>query len=350
VSNSYESVLIGRFISGVGVGIVSMAAPLYLAEVSPPHYRGTFVSLYQLCVALGILVSFCANYFFAEAGQWRWMFAIGIFPAVLQMFALFFLPDTPAWLFSHDRDKQAIEALGRLRKDKHWVSQVPEMKATGHKGRAGKWKDLLSPKLRFILIIGFILGAVQQLTGVNAVIYYAPKIFGSSGFESATGAIIASICIGGINVLATGLSAWILDRVGRRILLLIGVAGMAVSLGFLSIAFFTASVLIDKISIISLMAYIAFFAIGLGPVTWVILSEIYPLKVRGKALTIAIFLNWACNYLVSLTFLHLISDIGPQGTFLMYALISAATFWFIYRFIPETRGKSLEEIEHLVTR
>jgi SP family galactose:H+ symporter-like MFS transporter len=350
LSNSYEVLLLGRFISGIGVGIISLCAPLYLAEVSPPHFRGSFVSLYQLFLAFGILFSFAINYFFAANAQWRWMFAIGIFPALLQMVALFFLPETPAWLFSCGKEKLAMDTLQLLRKDKGWMKQIDEMKSAAKPGKMGKWKDLFSTKMRFILLVGFTLSALQQVTGINTVIFYAPKIFGTAGFESTTGAIVATIGIGLINVLATGLSTWLLDRVGRRILLLIGVAGMAVSLGLLSVAFFTASSLIGNLSVISLMAYVAFFAIGIGPITWVILSEIYPMKIRGKAMTVAIFINWAFNYLVSLTFLNLIGTLGAQGAFLLYALISAFAFWFIYRFIPETQGKSLEEIERLVTK
>ncbi len=350
LGNSYEILLIGRFISGIGVGIISLAAPLYLAEVSPPHFRGSFVALFQVCIALGILLSYGVSYWFAESADWRWMFAIGIFPAALQMLALFFLPETPAWLFSHGKETLAVETIKRFRKDKSWMKQIEEMKAVDKPGKVGRWKDLFSPKLRFIFVVGLVLSALQQITGVNAVVYFAPKIFGSAGFESASSAIFASIFLGIVNVLATGLSAWLLDRVGRRVLLLIGVTGMTLSLFCLSIAFFTASSHIGAISIVSLMGYIAFFAIGLGPITWVVLSEVFPLKIRGKAMTVALFINWVCNYLISFTFLDLVDALGSKWTFLLYALISAVAIWFIRSFIPETRGKSLEEIESLVQR
>ncbi len=343
--NSYEHLLLGRFISGLGVGIVSLAAPLYLAEISPARYRGSFVSLFQLAIAIGILFSFAVNYLFAESANWRWMFVMGIFPAIVQMLALFFLPETPAWLFKRGLEKHAIMIIARLRRDTHWQMQVEAMKNTANPQESGNWKSLFSPKLRFILMIGVILSACQQITGINTVIFYAPKIFDLAGFHSTTGAIVATCGIGAINVLVTGLSVLLLRKIGRRTLLLIGVAGMALSLTFLAIAFFTEWSFIDRASVLSLMGYVAFFAIGLGPVTWVILSEIYPLKVRGKAMTIVIFVNWACNYLVSLTFLDLIAMLKIEGAFLLYALVSALALWFIYRFIPETRGKSLEEIE-----
>ena len=343
--HSLEAILLGRFISGVSIGVISVAAPLYLAEISPPHHRGAFVSGYQLAITLGILGSFIVNFFLADSGNWRGMFAIGMIPALVQWLALFFVPESPAWLFRHGRDELAIKTLRRLRKDHEWRHQVEAMKSTIDPHKRGVWKTLFSSKLRPVLLIGVLLSIVQQITGINTVIYYAPKIFETAGFTSATVAILATLGIGIVNVVATVFSVWLLDRVGRRILLIIGSLGMACSLGFLSAAFFSQSAMIDQIALFSLMGYVVFFAIGLGPSTWVILSEIYPLKVRGKAMTLATFANWAFNYLVALTFLDLLHSIGAEGTFLLYALISAMSCWFIFRFIPETKGKSLEEIE-----
>ena len=288
LSESYEMLLIGRFISGLGVGVIALSAPLYLAEVSPPHYRGRFVACYQLAIAFGILTSFFVNYIFSLSADWRWMFAIGIFPALFQMVALFFLPETPAWLFKHGLHEHAILTLGRLRKDKEWMHHIEEMKTAASPLKKGAWKTLFHSKLRFVLIIGVLLSSFQQITGINTVIFYAPKIFQTAGFASATGAILATLGIGIVNVLVTLVSTWLLDKAGRRRLLLIGTAGMALSLGFLAVAFFFQSQMIEKIALFSLMAYVAFFAIGLGPVTMVVISEIYPMKVRGKAMTIAI--------------------------------------------------------------
>ena len=350
LSESYEMVLLGRCVTGLGVGVISLSAPLYLAEISPPHYRGRFVAAYQLAIALGILFSFAMNYAFSLSAHWRWMFAIGIFPALFQMLALFFLPETPAWLFKRGLHDHAILTLGRLRKDKEWMHQIDAMRSSASPQKKGAWKYLFSPKLRAVLILGCFLSAFQQITGINTVIFYAPKIFQTTGLTSTSGAILATIGIGIINVITTIFATWILDKVGRRRLLLIGVLGMAISLGFLATAFFFHSAMIEKIAIISLMAYVASFAIGLGPVSWVVISEIFPMKVRGKAMTVAAFVNWMFNYLVSLTFLDLIERIGSQGTFLLYALISVGAFLFIHRYLPETKGKSLEEIETLLLR
>lgn len=343
--DSYEWLLLGRFIGGIGMGIIVIAAPLYLAETSPTAYRGAFVSLFQLAIAIGILFSFFVNYLFTESGDWRQMFAMGIVPALLQMLALFFLPETPAWLFKHGLEKRALKVLGKLRKDTHWKAQVEGMKTSSKAHKEGAWKFLFSSKLRMILVVGAVLCALQQITGINVVIFYAPKIFETAGFQSANSAVLATVGIGIVNTLATLLSVWLSNKVGRRTLLLIGAAGMGISLVILSIAYFTNTRFIGDLSLSSLMAYVTFFAIGLGPITWVVLSEIFPLKVRGHAMTIALSANWIGSFLVSLTFLDLIAILGSSGTFLLYALISGFAFWFIYHFIPETRGKTLEEIE-----
>jgi SP family galactose:H+ symporter-like MFS transporter len=341
--------LLSRLISGLGVGIVSLVIPLYLAEISPSKLRGTFVATYQLAITLGIVVSFAINYIYSLNADWRWMFAMGVFPAIFQFIALFFVPETPAWLFKQGQSDRAVATLARLRQDQEWRSQLEAMKsAASPTQKEGKWKDLLAPSYRFVLLIGLFLSTFQQITGINTVIYYAPKIFQTAGFASATGAILATLSIGMINVFATGVASWLLDKVGRRLLLLLGTAGMALSLGFLAFAFFIASPLIGKISVICLMCYVAAFAIGLGPATWVVISEIYPMEIRGKAMTVATFANWFFNYLVSLTFLSLIKSLGAQGTFCIYALLSAVTFWLVFSYLPETKGKTLEEIENLL--
>ncbi len=345
LSNSYEMILLGRFINGIGIGVISLSGPLFLAEISPPRHRGSFVSLFQLAIAIGILFSFATDYYFASSSNWRWMFGVGIFPALFLMLALFFLPETPPWLLKSGLEERAIKTLMRLRKDTLWKSQIEAMKSSASTHKHGGWKVLLTPRLRTILIIGLILSACQQVTGINTVIYYAPTIFEAAGYQSANSAIVATLLIGTVNTLMTLVSFWLLAKFGRRILLLVGMFGMGISLIFLSAAFLIKTQLIAGISLFSIMAYVSFFAFSLGPITWVILSEIFPLKVRSLAMSIAIGVNWISNYLVSLTFLHLINFMGTAGTFFFYALICGVSFWFVYRFIPETKDKTLEEIE-----
>lgn len=349
-SRSYFVLLLGRIVSGVGVGIISVAAPLHLAEISPPNHRGRIVSVYQLAITIGILGAYLINYIYAKKAEWQQMFIIGSLPAAIQLLALFFTPETPAWLFKNGKSRLAITVLKRLRLDRDWESHIKEMKHSASSKDKNIWRLLFSSKLKSILWIGLSISAFQQITGINTVFYYAPRIFQGAGFTSVISATFATLSIGIVNVLATLISVWLLDRIGRRKLLLLGIAGMVISLSALAITSFLRSSLIDEVAVIGLMSYVIFFAIGLGPITWVLLSEIFPLKVRGKAMTLATFVNWLCNYFVSLTFPTLLVSIGISGSFCVYGIISILAFWFVLRYVPETKGKSLEEIEELLQK
>ncbi len=318
---SYAMLLMGRLLSGLGVGIASVVTPLYIAEISPAERRGTYVTLYQLAVTIGILVCFVVGFLLADSGNWRLMFMLGGLPALLQSLLLFGAVESPAWLGNKNSRKQAPQTT------------TPE---------ASTASLLANAHFRRLLLLGLILSIFQQISGINAVIYYAPKIFSLAGFSSASSAIGASLAVGVFNVLATLVSVYAMDRLGRRPLLLIGSGGMTLSLAMLAGTFMLDSPLTATLSVLSLMAYVGFFAIGLGPITWVLLAELYPLAIRGKAMTIALFANWGVNYLVSLSFLSLIDHGGTVGTFLTFALISLGAFCFVFWCIPETKGRALD--------
>jgi SP family galactose:H+ symporter-like MFS transporter len=337
-ASSFDMFLWGRLITGLGVGFSSLIAPLYLAEIAPPKSRGAFVAANQLAITVGILAAYAVDYLFAAESAWRSMFALALIPAAVQFLCILISPDSPDWLLAHGYKQKAVASLKRL----HLNTPLSDMKAVSAPQKNIGWKGLLKPTLRSVLLIGVLLSIFQQITGINTVIYYAPKIFQNAGVPSA---LFATMGVGLVNVLATIISVWLLDRWGRRPLLLISLSGMVVSLLVLSFAFFTASASIGLVSVLSLMSYVSFFAIGLGPIMWVVISEIYPLQVRGRAMGIATFANWLFNYLVSLTFLDLIEILGSAGTFFLYAVIGICALLFIYRFIPEMKGKSLEEIE-----
>lgn len=300
-ASSYDFLSISRFITGIAIGISSVVCPLYIAEISPREKRGSLVSVYQLAIALGILSAYISSYRLSFEGNWRLMFALGGVPAFLQLLGLLWIKDS-------------------LKKQEIFKKQRIAIKT---------------------LIIGVGLSIFQQITGINAVIYFAPKIFEQAGYTDVSASLYATIGIGIINVFATLVSVWLLDKVGRRPFLLVGSLGMALSLVVLAFAFYTNQLNIDQIAPISLMAYVAFFAIGLGPVVWVVISEIYPLQVRSKAMSIAIFANWSFNYLISLTFLSLIEILSIALTFFLFAAICILCFWFIYKSVPETKGKKL---------
>jgi sugar porter (SP) family MFS transporter len=258
------------------------------------------------------------------------------------------MPETPRWLAGRGRREEARRVLERVRGGADVTGELVEIETTlAAAEEHGRWGDLLSPTVRPALIVGVGLAMFQQVTGINTVIYYAPTIIRSAGIPSASGAILATAGIGLVNVIMTVVSMWLIDRVGRRPLLLVGTAGMAVTLGTLGWLFqsqFQGGSL-ATFAVFILMAYVACFAIGLGPVFWLLISEIYPLKIRGLAEGTAAGTNWGFNFLVSLTFLSLIETVGPSSSFWLYGLLSVLAWVFCYVFVPETKGRTLEEIE-----
>lgn len=345
-SSSYGQVLVGRGISGIAIGIVSVVAPLYLAEIAPPHYRGRCVSAFQLLISLGILSSFIAAFVFSKDQHWQMPFIMGALLSFFQIVALCFIPESPSWTMSHRRVSQTIKTLTRLREDTQWKKELENM--SKKLNATLKWNFFLKPYMLRILMVGCILSAFQQITGINAVIYYTPKIFKAVGITSNIGSFLATLSIGCINCIATVFSLWALDRMGRRILLLIGSFGMAVSLCVVSYVFFRAIHVHVFWALVGLMGYVACFAFSLGPAIWVVLSEIFPLEIRSHAIACCLALNWLANYVVSFVFPNMIATWGGGLSFALFAAISLIAFLFVYRCIFETKGKSLEEIENLV--
>jgi MFS transporter, SP family, galactose:H+ symporter len=347
-AEAYTLFLMGRLISGVAVGMGSILAPLYLGEVAPPHYRGRFVSLFQLMIGLGILIAYGMNVLLATRHDWHLVFLLSLIPALIQFAGLFFVPETPAWLASHYQKKEAKEAYEELRDDTQWKKSLQQLQHNEESMPPHRFA-LLQPMYHKVLFIGLILSIFQQITGINTIIYYAPKIFalvaGSEGQE-----LWPTLAIGVINLIATFVALILLDKLGRRLFLLIGSGGMFLCQILLALSFLIKTPLTRDMAVISTLAYGAFFSIGFGPITWVILSEIFPVSIRGKAMGVAIFANWLFNYLISLTFLMFIEKLGSAVTFLLYGAITFLSFIFIYFLIPETKGKSLEQIEAMVIK
>jgi len=336
---------VGRVVVGVAIGVASFTAPLYISEVSPPRVRGRLVSLNQLMITIGIVVSYLADYALAGAEAWRWMFGLAAVPAIVLFAGLLFLPESPRWLMSRSRGDEARGLLGKIRESGDVEGEIAEIAASLSEQK-GSWRELFDASLRPALIVGIGLAVFQQFTGINTVIYYAPTIFQFAGFKSAA-AILATVGVGVVNVLMTILALRLLDRAGRRPLLLYGIVGMVISLGILGYAFLLPSLsnVIAWIAVISLAVYVACFAIGLGPVFWLMIAEIYPLKIRGRAMGVATVANWGSNLLVALTFLSLLHALGRAWTFWLYAIVGILSWMFVYWMVPETKGRTLEEIE-----
>lgn len=340
--------LAGRFIVGFAIGGASFVGPLYIAEISPREIRGALVLLNQLAITAGIFFAYLIDYAFASTAQgWRWMFAVGIVPAAVLAIGMFFLPDSPRWLIKHGDREAAAGVLRRLRDEDENEVNNEVQRIQDRVRKQAHWHELLKPGLRLALLVGIGLAIAQQVTGINTIIYYAPTFFKQIGVpgKTQTAAILAGAIVAAVNLLATIVAIWLVDRVGRRALLKVGLAGMAASLGLLSGLLFFFGPAAGWWVIACMMAYVTAFAIGLGPVFWLLISEIYPLRVRGSGMSIATVFNWGGNLLVALTFLTLFQSIGRPATFLIYAGLSVVAWIFIQLLVPETKGRSLEEIE-----
>lgn len=336
-----------RLVLGLAVGIAALVAPLYISESAPARRRGMLVSIYQLAITLGILGAYLAGYAFSDS--WRTMFILGAVPAVALFVGMVLLPDTPRWLSAQGRGTEARKVLARLRgtsADTGEVdAEISEMARAAAGGGQGNWQDLFGALVRPALVVGIGLFFLQQLSGINAVIYYAPEVFREAGFDSDSTRILATAGIGIVNVLMTIVGMALIDRIGRRRLLLIGFAGTAVSLGMIAIGAITEAQSLDILALVGLVLYIGAFAASLGPLPWVMIAEVFPRRVRGIGMSMATIANWGFNFLVVFSFPILIAAVGLGGVFAVYALMCAAGILFTLRAVPETNGVPLEEIE-----
>jgi sugar porter (SP) family MFS transporter len=347
-ATSPSILIFGRIIVGLGIGLSSGTVPVYISEVSPPEERGWQVSLFQLAITVGILLAYIVDYSFAGIQGWRWMFGLAVVPAVVFAVGMLFLPESPRWLAKRGRRADARAVLARIRGVSEVDAEMQEIEnSLSHAEEHGALSDLLNPSLRPALVVGIGLAIFQQVTGINTVIYYAPIIIQSAGIPSASGAILATAGIGIVNVIMTIVSMWLIDRIGRRPLLLTGIGGMIVSLGLLGLIFRESghTSAFAWLAVISMMLYVASFAISLGPIFWLLISEIYPLKVRSSSEGLAATFNWVSNLLVTLTFLTLVQYIGASHTFWIYGMFAIAAWIFSYYLVPETKGRTLEDIE-----
>lgn len=340
---SLSFLLLGRFAVGLAIGVACYVAPLYISELAPARFRGTLVAINTIAVTGGILVSYLTSFFFSYAELWRWMLGVGVFPAGALLIGIRLLPESPRWLIKCGHLESAKEVLLKLRETSEEAEAEFEMIKETIKQPLPYWKELFGPKMKKLLIIGIVLAAIQQLTGINTILYYAPLIFQRFGFESTSFLMILTAVVGLINFLLTIVVMLRVDTLGRRKLLLWGLGGMTICLLFLGLSIrFNLS---PWTSLWSLFSFVAFYAASIGCIFWIVIAEIYPLNIRGLAMGIASGANWACNLLMSLTFLSLLSAIGPSNTFLCYALICLLGFLFCYRYLPETGQYSLEELE-----
>jgi sugar porter (SP) family MFS transporter len=338
--------IVARVVAGAAIGIASFVAPLYISEIAPVAIRGKLVSINQVALTIGIVISYCIDYAFAGSQAWRWMFAMAVIPAAAFGVGLLVIPNSPRWLASRGNIDQARAVLKQIRAPEQVEGELKQIQNSVGQQK-GNWSELLSPFLRPAMIVGVGLAVAQQITGINTVIYYAPTIFKFAGLSSASVAILASVGVGVVNVVFTLLAMQLIDRVGRRPLLLASLAGMALGLTVLGLAFSLPQLSgsLGWIAVTSLMIYVGSFAVGLGPVFWLILSEIYPLRIRGRAMSVGTVANWSANLIVALSFLTLTQVLGKSFTFWLYGVVTIGAWLFAFFMVPETNGKTLEEIE-----
>jgi sugar porter (SP) family MFS transporter len=342
---TYPMLLVARIIIGLAVGSASMIVPLYIGEIVPPRVRGGLVSLNQLAITVGILGSYLIDYGLSGTGNWRLMFGLAAIPAAALFIGMLFQQESPHWLIRQGREDEARQVLRRVRNEGDIDSEIREVREVSQ--REGGLRDLVSPRLRPLLMVGVLLAVFQQITGINTVIYYAPTLLQGAGFGN-SGALLANVVNGAVNVGMTIVAIWLLDKVGRRPLLLTGTAGMAVGMAITALSFLGGENLHGAVAIVAvlgLLIYTGSFAIGLGPVFWLLIAEIYPLKIRGAAMSVASMANWAANFVVTISFLTLLSAIGGVGAFFLFGFLTLVALAYFWRKVPETKGRSLQEIE-----
>jgi len=352
-ADSISVLMVMRVVIGIAIGITSYVVPMYIAEIAPSRRRGALVTLNQLMITIGILASYITDYLLgndADLESWRWMFFVGLFPALVLLVGMFFLPETPRWLISKGRWEEGERVLSRV-EDADMVSATLadlkrdiELSAHYKSGSA----EILKPWLRPALIITIGIFFFQQFSGVNTIIYYSPIIFKMAGIVSNTDSILPAIIIGAVNVIACFISVILLDKVGRRKLYMVGIWGMIPSLALLGACFHFKEALgasLPVFAVLSIVCYIVFIAISLAPLGWLLISEVFPLNVRGIGMSIGSLAHWGFNAVIAFTFFKLVNAFGVSATFFLYAGICLIGMFWGWYYIPETKGKSLEEIE-----
>ncbi|MFC5742362.1 sugar porter family MFS transporter [Dyella tabacisoli] len=344
---SPEALIAARFVLGLAIGIATFTAPLYLAEVAPEHIRGAMISLYQLMITIGILVAFLSDTAFSYSGNWRWMLGVIAIPGALFLIGVFFLPDSPRWLMMRGRTSEAVSVLTRLRGDEavvhREIADIAEQLKTPQLG----WHLFLeNSNFRRSVGLGVLLQLMQQFTGMNVVMYYAPRIFENMGYDTHAQMWFTAI-VGLTNVLATFIAIGLVDRLGRKPILYVGFVVMALGLGIVGTMMHTgiSGHTQQMFTVAMLLLFIVGFAMSAGPLVWTLCSEVQPLKGRDFGIGCSTVTNWVANMIVGATFLTLLNGIGNAATFWLYAALNLVFIGFTFWLVPETRGITLEKIE-----
>lgn len=350
---SFEGLLAARLLLGIGVGIVAVVVPLYLAEVAPTHIRGKGVTVFQLFLTIGILLAYLVDLYFTPTGNWKAMFAVITIPAMILLISMFVLPQSPRWLVSKFRYTKALQILHRIRDAKDAEAELIQIKRSieeveKNKGTYGTWKELFSKRLAMPLFLAIFVAIFNQFTAINGFLQYAPEVFREAGLHSTSGSMMGTIGLGSINFIVTAIALMLIDKAGRRKLVLIGTAGIVVSYAFLACLhyFHLPDHLNGLLSLVGLLAMVASFAIGPGVVVWLAISELFPTEVRGKGMSLGLFASSLAAWLVTSVFLEVQRQIGLQGSYWLFGACTLVYFLVVWKFLPETNQKSLEDVQH----
>ena len=347
LANSLNVLLIGRFIIGVCIGIASYIAPLFIAEIAPPDRRGTLILVNGLTITFGQAIAYLIGYFLHDysVSSWRYLFWMGSLPALILFVGMYFVPHSPRWIMKKYGADETLKILKRIRPAGYNIQKELDEIHINLKQAKPNYRLLIKAPVIFVLLVGIALGVFQQFSGINAVMYYGPVIFESAGFYPIKNAILATFCMGVVNFAFTLVTLFYIDKLGRRYLLLSGTLIAAVSIfivGFL----FNHVLPGQKFWILGAFSfYVLGYCISLGSLFWVLISEIFPLPLRGLAMSIATVVQWGANFVVSISFLSIYQSMGQMFTFSMFGFICLIAFVFVYYFVPETTGISLEKIE-----
>ena len=364
VCGSFDALVAFRIIGGVGIGIVSIVSPIYISEVSPAKIRGTLVSLYQLAVTAGFLLAYLANWAIdagidpsaaADAGlwsrmfnaeAWRGMLGSETLPALLFLFIIFFIPESPKWLIINGKPSEATAVLSRILGSEDEINAEVETTCSSSGEDKGSWSDLLKPGILVAVLAGCAIAILGQFMGVNAVLYYGPKIFSEAGFDNP---MFSTVLVGLVNFATTVLAVFIIDRVGRKQLIYWGVSGMIICLMAIGTYFATGGALGNGFMLAFFLAYVFCCAISISAIVFVLLSEMYPNSIRGRAMSLAGFMLWVGTYLVG-QLTPVLLEWSQAGTFFIFAVMCVPYMLIMWKVIPETTGKTLEEIEEYWTK
>lgn len=351
LANRLSIFILFRIIGGLGVGVASMLSPMYISEIAPAERRGRLVSFNQLAIVVGILLAFISNAFLVNTGDnnWRWMLAVMGAPALLFFLSLFFAPESPRWLVQKGFSDKALAILEKINGNEQAQRELLSIEESiKEEVNSGTYREVFSPRMRPILFIGVFLCVFSQITGINSIMYYAPVIFQSIG-AAASSAVAQTAIIGGGNLIFTFVAISLIDKLGRKPLLIGGVSGMIISLTIIAAAFYLKKTE-GYIILILILIYIASFAASVGAVTWVIVSEIFPNKLRSKAMSVSILSLWIANFLLILVFPMMLNRLGGAGSFLIFSVMCVLLLLFTIFKVPETKGKSLEELEKILIK